>query len=84
MSNLGHDANFFANDLNNFWLSDHVMQAFHSHLLTSKFPLHNKAPGTSTKNLMHVEGDFITWNFPEVTFVGALRLPLDLPRKLLS
>ena len=72
-----------ANYLDNFWLSDQVMQAFHSHLLTSKFSLHNKAPGTSTKKLLHVEGDFISWDFPEITLVGLLRLqllrvPLDL------
>ena len=83
MSNLRHDANFLANDLDNCWLPDQIMQAFHSHLLTSKFALHNKAPGSCTKKFLHVEGDFVTWDFPEVTLVGLLRLellrvPLDL------
>ena len=62
------------------------MQTFHSHFLTLKFALYNKAPGTSTKNLLHVECNFISWDFPKVALVGVLRpwllcIPLNLPSK---
>ena len=50
------------------------MQAFYGHFLTSKFALHNNAPATSTKNLVFVESDFFSRDFPEVAFVGMLTL----------
>ena len=63
-----------------------IVQTFHSHFLTSKFALHNKAPSSSTKKLLHVESNFVSWDLPEVTLVGMLRLylprvPLDLSSK---
>ena len=55
-------------------MSDHVMQAFLWPLFDIKIFV-----------LLHIEDDFIMWDFSEVTFMEALKLwLLCLPLELLS